>query len=208
MQKVFEEICSHMLKYLHSVSNSKNLVLSGGSFMNSLFNGKAEKLSKFDNAWISSCPDDSGLSIGAALYLYNNILGNKKRYILKHNYFGHEFSDKQVLEDLKKYKLKFVYSKNTANLISKELQKGKLIGWFQGSMEFGQRSLGNRSILADPRNSKTKDFVNKAVKYRENFRPFAPSVLDKYANYFFNLKKEKQSHSWKKWLQLKKTKLS
>ena len=75
-------------------------------------------------------------------------------------------------------------------------------------MEFGQRSLGNRSILADPRNSKTKDFVNKAVKYRENFRPFAPSVLDKYANYFFNLKKEKQSHSWKKWLQLKKTKLS
>ena len=207
MQKVFEEICSHMLKYLHSVSNSKNLVLSGGSFMNSLFNGKAEKLSKFDNAWISSCPDDSGLSIGAALYLYNNILGNKKRYILKHNYFGHEFSDKQVLEDLKKYKLIFVYSKNTANLISKELQKGKLIGWFQGSMEFGQRSLGNRSILADPRNSKTKDFVNKAVKYRENFRPFAPSVLDKYANYFFNLKKGETIPFMEKVVTVKKDKI-
>ena len=111
MQQVFEEICSHMLKFLYRKTHAKNLVLSGGSFMNSVFNGKAHKLSSFKNVWISSCPDDSGLSIGAALYLYNNILQKKTRYELKHNFLGPSYSSNKIKEDLIKYKVKFKYEK-------------------------------------------------------------------------------------------------
>ena len=132
--------------------------------MNSVFNGKAHKLSPFKNVWISSCPDDSGLSIGAALYLYNNILQKKKRYELKHNFLGPSYSSDKIKKDLIKYKVKFKYEKNITQIISQELANGKLIGWFQGKMEFGQRALGNRSILADPRNKNSKVKV-KSVSY-------------------------------------------
>ena len=121
MQQVFEEICSHMLKFLYSKTQIKNLVLSGGSFMNSVFNGKAHKLSPFKNVWISSCPDDSGLSIGAALYLYNNILQKKTRYELKHNFLGPNYSSGEIKEDLIKYKVKFKYEKNITQVVSQEL---------------------------------------------------------------------------------------
>jgi len=189
MQQVFEEICSHMLKFLYSKTRMKNLVLSGGSFMNSVFNGKAHKLSSFKNIWISSCPDDSGLSIGAALYLYNNILQKKTRYELKHNFLGPNYSSDKIKKVLIKYKVKFKYEKNITQIISQELARGKLVGWFQGRMEFGQRALGNRSILADPRDKNSKVKVNQAVKYRESFRPFAPAVIDKYAYQYFDLAK-------------------
>ena len=189
MQQVFEEICSHMLKFLYSKTQVKNLVLSGGSFMNSVFNGKAHKLTPFNNVWISSCPADDGLSIGAALYLYNHILQKKARYELKHNFLGPSYSSNKIKEDLIKYKVKFKYEKNITQIISQELARGKLVGWFQGRMEFGQRALGNRSILADPRDKNSKVKVNQAVKYRESFRPFAPAVIDKYAYQYFDLAK-------------------
>ena len=189
MQRVFEDICSHMLKYLYKVSKTKNLVLSGGSFMNSVFNGKVDKLTPFNKVWLSSCPDDSGQSIGAALYLYNNILKHKKRYEMKHNFLGPSFKSEKIKADLIKYKVKFSYRKDVAKIISKELADGKLVGWFQGQMEFGQRALGNRSILADPRKISSKERVNNAVKYRENFRPFAPAILEENAHEFFDLKK-------------------
>jgi len=189
MQQVFEDICFHMLRYLYSKTKIKNLVLSGGSFMNSVFNGKAEKFSPFNNVWLSSCPDDSGQSIGSALYLYNNILKKKTRYELKHNFFGPSFKSEEVKKDLIKYKVNFKYKKNITKIVSQELANGKLVGWFQGQMEFGQRALGNRSILADPRKLNSKSRVNNAVKYREGFRPFAPAVIDEYAHEFFDLKK-------------------
>ena len=189
MQQVFEEICSHMLKFLYSKTQVKNLVLSGGSFMNSVFNGKAHKLTPFNNVWISSCPADDGLSIGAALYLYNNILQKKTRYELKHNFLGPSYSSNKIKKVLIKYKVKFKYEKNITQIVSQELARGKLVGWFQGRMEFGQRALGNRSILADPRDKNSKVKVNQAVKYRESFRPFAPAVIDKYAYQYFDLAK-------------------
>ena len=188
MQQVFEDICFHMLKYLYSKTKIKNLVLSGGSFMNSVFNGKVKKFSPFNNVWLSSCPDDSGQSIGAALYLYNNILKKKNRYELKHNYLGPSYKSEEIKKDLIKYKINFTYKKNITQIVSKELANGKIVGWFQGQMELGQRALGNRSILADPRKVNSKIKVNNAVKYRENFRPFAPAVIDKFAPKFFDLK--------------------
>jgi len=206
MQQVFEEICSHMLKSLYSKTRMKNLVLSGGSFMNSVFNGKAHKLSPFKNVWISSCPDDSGLSIGSALYLYNNILQKKTRYELKHNFLGPNYSSDKIKSDLIKYKVKFKYEKNITKIVSEELTNGKLVGWFQGRMEFGQRALGNRSILADPRDKNSKIKVNQAVKYRESFRPFAPAVIDKYAHEYFDLAKGEKVPFMEKVVMVKKNK--
>ena len=206
MQQVFEEICSHMLKFLYSKTRMKNLVLSGGSFMNSVFNGKAHKLSSFKNVWISSCPDDSGLSIGAALYLYNNILQKKTRYELKHNFLGPNYSSDKIKKVLIKYKVKFKYEKNITQIISQELARGKLVGWFQGRMEFGQRALGNRSILADPRDKNSKVKVNQAVKYRESFRPFAPAVIDKYAYQYFDLAKDEKIPFMEKVVMVRKEK--
>tara|TARA_Y100000031_G_scaffold18869_1_gene19183 strand:- start:433 stop:1269 length:837 start_codon:yes stop_codon:yes gene_type:complete len=197
-----------MLKFLHKKTHTKNLVLSGGSFMNSVFNGKAHKATLFNNVWVSSCPADDGLSIGAALYLYNNILKKKTRYELKHNFFGPSYSTNKIKEDLIKYKVKFKYEKNISQIVSKELAKGKLIGWFQGSMEFGQRALGNRSILADPRSKNSKTKVNQAVKYRENFRPFAPAVIDKYAHQYFELAKGEKVPFMEKVVKVKKEKIN
>ena len=206
MQQVFEEICSHMLKFLYSKTQVKNLVLSGGSFMNSVFNGKVHKITPFNNVWISSCPDDSGLSIGAALYLYNNILQKKTRYELKHNFLGPNYSSDKIKEELIKYKVKFKYEKNITQIISQELARGKLVGWFQGRMEFGQRALGNRSILADPRDKNSKVKVNQAVKYRESFRPFAPAVIDKYAYQYFDLAKDEKIPFMEKVVMVRKEK--
>ena len=177
MQQVFEEICSHMLKFLYRKTHVKNLVLAGGSFMNSVFNGKAHKLTPFNNVWISSCPADDGLSIGAALYLYNNILQKKTRYELKHNFLGPNYSSDKIKKVLIKYKVKFKYEKNITQIISQELARGKLVGWFQGRMEFGPRALGARSIIGDPRSPTMQKNLNLKVKYRESFRPFAPSVI-------------------------------
>jgi carbamoyltransferase len=206
MQQVFEDICSHMLKYLYKKTKNKNLVLSGGSFMNSVFNGKANKISPFRNVWLSSCPDDSGQSIGAALYLYNNILKKKNRYELKHNYFGPSYTSAEIKNDLIKYKVKFKHESDIAKKISGELANGKIVGWFQNKMEFGQRALGNRSILADPRRADAKNRVNNAVKYRENFRPFAPAVIDKYACEYFVMAKGEKVPFMEKVVMVKKNK--
>jgi len=190
MQKVFEKIGFHMLNFLQKKTQLNNLVLSGGVFMNSVFNGKITKNTNFKNVWLGSCPDDSGLSIGAGLYLYNNILNKKNRYVMKHNYFGPDFKDSEILKVLKKFKLKITKSKNiykeTASLISQK----KIIGWFQGKMEFGQRALGHRSILADARFHESKKLLNAAVKYRESYRPFAPSILKEHSKNYFYLDSE------------------
>ena len=105
-----------------------------------------------------------------------------------------------------KYKVKFNFSKDVAKVVSKELAEGKLVGWFQGQMEFGQRALGNRSILADPRKLSSKERVNNAVKYRERFRPFAPAILEKNAHEFFDLKKGEKIPFMEKVVLVKKQK--
>ena len=117
---------------------------------------------------------------------------DKKRKIFheKHNFFGPGFSNNEIKNEILKSKLKYIKSgKNLTNITAQYLSEGKLVGWFQGNMEFSHRALGNRSILADPRNSKMKDLVNKAIKFRESFRPFAPAVLDSEAHKIFDMKK-------------------
>ncbi len=190
MQRAFEKIVFHLLKILKKKgSKSDNIVLAGGAAMNCVFNGLLNNKTIYKNNYIPAYPDDLGVSIGAT-YLANFKFGKKTRKINheKHNYFGPEFTDNQILSEIKKSKLKYSeIKKGLSKTVAKLISEGKLVGWFQGRMEFSHRALGNRSILADPRNKKIKDVVNKAVKYRENFRPFAPAVISEFSSKIFNL---------------------
>lgn len=188
LQKVIENVVFFMLNKLYEQTKMDNLVLGGGVFMNSLLNGQVKKNTKFKNVFISSCPDDSGISIGAALYLYHAILGKKCSHIQQStNYYGPDCDNKYVESILKRFKLPIKFYSNqqlyehSAQLLSEE----KVIAWVQGRMEFGQRALGNRSILADPRKSDMKERLNKSIKYREYYRPIAPVVIDEDFNRYF-----------------------
>lgn len=190
MQRVFAEIVQHLLKLTREQGGgSGKIVLSGGAAMNSVFNGLLDKLDIYDDSFISSCPDDSGVSVGAALLAYYRF-GPKERKVkeCKQNYWGPSFTDEYMAQCLARYKISASRPVNLSGEIADALKNGALVGWFQGAMEFGHRALGNRSILADPRSVATKDQVNSAVKYRESFRPFAPVVLADRAQEIFELR--------------------
>lgn len=196
LQLVFEEVFTHMLNHLQKITGEKNVSIAGGAAMNSVFNGKIRQATNFTDVFVPSCPDDTGVSVGAALYaaaeegkLKNK--DNPKWIFLRdkqtHNYWGPSYSNSEIKETLERYKISFKESSQVAKDVAAMLAIGKLVGWFQGRAEFGQRALGNRSIIADPRYSATKDKVNAAVKYREGFRPFAPAVLAERARDYFEL---------------------
>src|SRR3989339_9422 len=189
LQKISEEAVVHLLNWLFQKTREKNLVLSGGFFMNSVFNGKVLELTPFENLFISSCPDDSGNCFGASLYLYNHILGKDRSVPMSHNYYGPQYTNSEIEETLKGHNLKYEYEEHILQKTAKLLSEGNIIGWFQGRMEFGQRALGNRSILADPRKVDMRDKVNRAVKFRESFRPFAPAVLKEKQKEYFEIGK-------------------
>ena len=188
MQKVVEEYLLTAISWLHKETRCRSLCLTGGIAMNSVFNGKASYLSPFENIYVPHAPDDSGNSIGAALWVASN---SGQKIVLDSNlstsYLGRSYNNQEIEEILTRYCLKTNYLPNIEKKVAQLLAKGKIIGWFQGRMEFGQRALGNRSILADPRDPNMKDKINKAVKYRESFRPFAPSVLEEYQKEYFEI---------------------
>ena len=175
------------------ITNSKNLCLSGGVALNCVANGKIEELNIFDKIYIQPASGDAGGSLGAALAINHMYFDIERRYskeydLMNGSYLGPYFSKKDILVISKRYKASFKYinsfedlSKNVANLIA----EGNVIGWFQGRSEFGPRALGNRSILADPRNPEMQKKLNLKIKYREGFRPFAPSVLEEDYSEFF-----------------------
>ncbi len=188
IQKVTEEIYFKSLNYLHALAPSENLCLSGGVALNALANGKIYQKTRFKNVYAFGAAGDSGAALGAALFTYYTILGNMKRITIKNLYFGSSYSDEEVEMTLKKYKLKYKkYSEGELiKKVAKLLSQGKIIGWFQGKMEFGPRALGNRSILANPKDRKMKDKVN-VIKRREQFRPFAGSVLQEHVHELFEV---------------------
>jgi carbamoyltransferase len=178
MQRVFEETVTEILKRLHERAGTANLVVTGGCFMNSVYNGKIEEQTPFQHVFIGSAPDDSGTAIGAALWLHTQRTGTRSGEAIRHNYWGPEFPDAQCLDIARRFRISSAQVvEDPAASAAKDLVDGKIIGWFQGRMEFGQRALGNRSILLDPRREDGKDVVNAAIKFREAFRPFAPAIL-------------------------------
>jgi len=186
IQHITEEIMFHCLDFLYEKTDADNLCLSGGCIMNSVFNGKVLSRLPFKRVYIPFAPDDNGNSIGAALYA--NWLMLKEKFHLNCTegpFLGPSWSDKYVEGVLKGYQLTYRKIEDPATTAARLVFGDKIIGWFQGRMEFGARALGNRSILADPRNKDMKDRINRVVKYREAFRPFAPAVLaEKVKDYF------------------------
>lgn len=186
-QQVFEETLFFMLNKLYKKYPSKNLVLSGGSALNSLANGKILKNTPFKNLYITPDPGDGGASLGAALYLYHHLTKTPPK-LLPSPYLGPDFTPWQVKTAIKKYKLKSTLISNDKklnDLVSDLLIRQKVIGFFQGKMEWGPRALGNRSILAAATSQEMQDIINAKVKHREMFRPFAPVILREHTKKFF-----------------------
>ena len=174
--------------------------------MNSLLNGKISSKTQFKNVFISSCPDDLGNSIGAALYLYNNILNYERKFQQNHNFYGPCYTNNEILSHLKKTNANYKLVQNPHKLAAKFISEGLIVGWFQGREEFGERALGNRSILANPCLKEMKDKINLAIKFRENFRPFAPAIMEERFKDFFDSKYEKNVKFMEKVFKIKKSK--
>ena len=183
IQKVTEDIMIKLAKSLKEEFKISNLCLAGGVALNCVANGKILKEKIFDNIWVQPAAGDAGGSLGAALALWHIEHNNSRKVNLNDDmqgsYLGPEYNQKQIEEQLDKAGAKYKIL-NEGDLIEKvadNISRGEAIGWFQGRMEFGPRSLGNRSILGDPRSSEMQKNLNLKVKYRESFRPFAPSIL-------------------------------
>ena len=196
IQKVTEDIMIKLAKSLKEEFNIPNLCLAGGVALNCVANGKILKEKIFDKIWIQPAAGDAGGSLGAALALWH-IEQNNPRVVslnddMQGSYLGPEYSQKEIQNELDK--IGAVYEiKNEEDLINQtaeDLSTGKAIGWFQGRMEFGPRALGNRSILGDPRSSEMQKNLNLKVKYRESFRPFAPSILKEDLTEWFNISED------------------
>ncbi len=191
VQKVYEYFFNKIINYILSKNYSKNIIFSGGCALNSSANLiLTENKNHFENVFINYAPGDNGGAIGAAFVVANKYYNKIKN--IKTPYLGSEYSDieiKKILEDesfKKNFSYKFYESDDEFfNFVAKLITKGNVIGWFQGKMEFGPRALGNRSILADPSNPEMKKIINSKIKKRESFRPFAPVVLKKFQNEWF-----------------------
>ena len=183
IQKVTEDIMIKLAKSLKEEFNISNLCLAGGVALNCVANGKILKEKIFDNIWIQPAAGDAGGSLGAALALWHIEQNNPRKVNLsddmKGSYLGPEYTQKEIEEQLEIIgaKYKTLDEDELMEKVAKDISNEKAIGWFQGRMEFGPRALGNRSILGDPRSSEMQKNLNLKVKYRESFRPFAPSIL-------------------------------
>lgn len=187
LQKALEESMFHIVNYLHRVTHEENLCLSGGVALNCVMNGKLFKNTQFKKILVQPAANDAGTSLGAALYLYRRLFKDSNpRYTMKHVYYGPGYNDEEINNVLEKEKVQYYYVEDIALKCAELLSKGKIIGWFQGRMEVGPRALGNRSILADPRDAKMKDHLNSKVKHREGFRPFGASVVEEEVSEFFD----------------------
>ena len=196
-QKVYEEAFINILNNLYNKYQNENLCIAGGCGMNSVANGKIKDNTKFKNIFIQPAAGDAGGAIGAAFATHYQNSNEKRIFQMKHAYWGTSFNENQILECLKENHKKIenqrcTYKKisddNELNqIVAQDISEGKVIGWFQGKMEWGPRALGNRSILGDPRRSDMKDILNIKIKRRESFRPFAPSILREYVKDWFEI---------------------
>ena len=193
LQKVTEEAVLKMANHAYQETKSKNLCLAGGVFLNVTANSRILKETPFENVFIQPAAGDAGSAIGSALYLYHSILKNEVRHPLQNASLGPSYSNSTIEIILKNKRLKYTLvssSEELAKTVAKHLAEEKVIAWFQGRMEFGPRALGNRSILADPRSIKMKDWLNLTIKHREDFRPFGASVLREKVSEFFEFDEE------------------
>jgi carbamoyltransferase len=199
IQEVLDEIIIKIARYTKELTGEKNLCLAGGVALNCVSNSKIIKEKIFENIWVQPASGDAGGSLGAALYFYYDVLGNPRNFINKNkkkrdtgefmrgSFLGADYNDNQIKLFIDKYNIKYDrYSeKDLIKVVAKKINEGNSIGWFSGKSEFGPRALGARSILADPRPKTMQKNLNLKIKFRESFRPFAPTVLEEeHENWF------------------------
>ena len=187
LQAMYEEAFFHLLDHVFRETQSPNLCLAGGCAMNSVANGKIFDRSQFRELYIQSAAGDGGGAIGAAFHVWNQKLGRLRSFVMDHAYLGPEFTTREI-GDLLQASVERIAAENCSveeitdeaelcRRTAERVAEGKVIGWFQGRMEWGPRALGNRSIVCDPRRADMKDILNRKIKRRESFRPFAPSII-------------------------------
>jgi carbamoyltransferase len=198
IQSVYEEFFFKIIKRAQVLIKSDNLCLAGGCSLNSVANGKINKTHGIKKLFVPYAPGDAGGAIGSALVTsYKN--QNQKIDNLQSPFLGPNFLDEDVKKfistiDKSKMTVREMNRSDLVEFTAKEISNSKIIGWFQGRIEFGQRALGNRSILADPRNKNIRDIINQKIKRRENYRPFAPSVIENYKNEWFEFQISKNHY--------------
>ncbi len=196
VQVVTEEVILKMANHVHEVTGKKNLCMAGGVALNCVANGRLLREGPFDNLWIQPAAGDAGGAVGAAYAVYYRYLKNDRKAnpsdSMKGSYLGSHYSDDEIEQYLKSEGAVYrkIEGEDFLEAVVDRLSDEKVIGWFQGRMEFGPRALGGRSIIGDPRSREMQSVMNLKIKYRESFRPFAPSVLEEHSPEVFDLDSE------------------
>ncbi|MFZ0963152.1 MAG: carbamoyltransferase C-terminal domain-containing protein [Terriglobia bacterium] len=192
MQAVLEEAYFRLLNHLYQIFPQSKICLAGGVAFNCVANGKIFDHTPFSQVYVQPAAGDAGLSVGAAYYVYHQILGQPRSFIMDHAYWGPQFTPEAIAQSLENSPVRDLglavqklSDEELVRLTAKHIADGKIVGWYQGRAEWGPRALGNRSILVDPRRAEMKDILNQRIKHRETFRPFAPSVLEEATGEFF-----------------------
>ncbi len=180
-----EEVCFHMADWLIAKTQLPVVCLAGGVCLNSVMNGRLLDRGPFRDVWVQPAANDAGTSIGACYWLWNNQLRNPRSYVMEHAYLGPSYGDTEALAAIGRAGLKADRVDDAPQRAAELLAQEKIVGWFQGKMECGPRALGNRSILTSPCREEMKDILNARVKFRESFRPFAPSVPEERCGEYF-----------------------
>jgi carbamoyltransferase len=190
IQHVTEELLLAMANHLYRESGMKRLCIAGGVGLNSVANSRILRETPFEELYVQPAAGDGGGALGAALWAYNTLLGKPRNFAMNHAYWGRSYSQAEIADFLRDHNIPHHHIDQDDGLLDQvvdRLMRGKVVGWSQGRFEWGPRALGNRSILADPRNPEMKDIVNAKIKFREPYRPFAPSVLAEHAEKYFEL---------------------
>src|SRR3989441_7455659 len=190
IQVVTEETLLAMARAVYGKTELPRLCMAGGVALNSVANGRILRETPFEELYVQPAAGDGGGAVGAALYVYHAVLGHARKFVMEHAYLGEEHDEDKVQRFLDGENIRYERVEDELHLVtrvSEALDAGQVIGWHQGRFEWGPRALGNRSILADPRRAEMKDVVNTKIKFREPYRPFAPSVLVEHAHEFYQL---------------------
>jgi len=178
-----------MKKLTGRLTSGKKICLAGGVALNCIMNARILQELPYEDIYIQPASYDASGSLGSALWIHHILLGHERNYEMNHAYYGYEASDIEIKEALDQFpNIEYRFCDNIATTAATEIAKQRIVGWYQGKMEWGPRSLGNRSLLADPRDRKMMDYVNDKVKHREDFRPFAPSCKLEYYQDYFDIK--------------------
>jgi carbamoyltransferase len=185
-QKVLENVLLEAARWSRSETEEDTLCMAGGVALNAVANGRVLERQIFRNVWVQPAASDAGCSLGIPFYIWHHLLGHPRRFVMEHAYWGPEYSESDMQQAILAHGLESRRVDDVERQTARLLSEGYVIGWYQGRMEWGPRALGNRSILADPRRAEMKDIINRKIKFREPYRPFAPSVLEEAVEDYFH----------------------